>query len=100
MYWTWGKDDKKAPAENALFPAQFNTTEEWSSPLSAECSAAHPHGRYPMEITARSLWTLIHGMGFGSLLYLLACSGVLIELYRRYSREIQNVQFLHAMKSF
>jgi hypothetical protein len=24
MYWTWGKDDKKAPAENALFPAQFN----------------------------------------------------------------------------
>jgi hypothetical protein len=37
-----------------------------------------------MEITARSLWTLIHGMGFGAL-YLLACSGVLIELYRRYS---------------
>jgi len=37
-----------------------------------------------MEITVRSLWTLIHGMGFGAL-YLLACSGALIELYRRYS---------------
>jgi uncharacterized membrane protein len=37
-----------------------------------------------MEITARSLWTLIHGMAFGSL-YLLACSGALVELYRRYS---------------
>ena len=34
-----------------------------------------------MEITARSLWTLIHGMGFGAL-YLLACSGAFIELYR------------------
>ena len=34
-----------------------------------------------MEITVRSLWTLIHGMGFGAL-YLLACSGALIELYR------------------
>jgi hypothetical protein len=37
-----------------------------------------------MEITARSLWTLIHGMGFGAL-YLMACSGVIVELYRRYS---------------
>lgn len=37
-----------------------------------------------MEITSRSLWTLIHGMGFGAL-YLLACSGALVELYRRYS---------------
>jgi hypothetical protein len=37
-----------------------------------------------METTVRSLWTLIHGMGFGAL-YLLACSGALIELYRRYS---------------
>ena len=37
-----------------------------------------------MEITTRSLWTLIHGMGFGAL-YLLACSGALVELYRRYS---------------
>jgi hypothetical protein len=34
-----------------------------------------------MEITVRGLWTLIHGMGFGAL-YLLACSGVLVELYR------------------
>jgi hypothetical protein len=34
-----------------------------------------------MEITARSLWTLIHGMGFGAL-YLLAFSGALVELYR------------------
>jgi hypothetical protein len=37
-----------------------------------------------MEITTRSLWTLIHGMGFGAL-YLLGCSGALVELYRRYS---------------
>jgi hypothetical protein len=34
-----------------------------------------------MDITARSLWTLIHGMGFGAL-YLLACSGAIVELYR------------------
>jgi hypothetical protein len=34
-----------------------------------------------VEITTRSLWTLIHGMGFGAL-YLLACSGALVELYR------------------
>jgi hypothetical protein len=34
-----------------------------------------------MEITARGLWTLMHGMGFGAL-YLLACSGALIELRR------------------
>lgn len=33
-----------------------------------------------MEITLRGLCTLIHGMGFGAL-YLLACSGGLIELY-------------------
>ncbi len=37
-----------------------------------------------MEISKRSLWTLIHGMGFGAL-YLLACSGALVELFRRYS---------------
>jgi hypothetical protein len=37
-----------------------------------------------MELTTRSLWTLIHGMGFGAL-YLLACSGALIELWRRYA---------------
>src|SRR6202034_2624823 len=34
-----------------------------------------------MEITIRAFWTVIHGMGFGAL-YLLACSGALIELYR------------------
>jgi hypothetical protein len=37
-----------------------------------------------MEITARGLWTMIHGMGFGAL-YLLACSGAIVELWRRYS---------------
>jgi hypothetical protein len=34
-----------------------------------------------VEISVRSLWTLIHGMGFGGL-YLLACSGALVEMYR------------------
>ncbi len=34
-----------------------------------------------MEITTRAFWTLVHGMGFGAL-YLLACSGALVELYR------------------
>jgi uncharacterized membrane protein len=37
-----------------------------------------------VEITTRSLWTLIHGMGFGAL-YLLAGSGAIVALYRRYS---------------
>lgn len=37
-----------------------------------------------MEITVRALWTLIHGMGFGGL-YLLACSGAIVELWRHYS---------------
>ena len=37
-----------------------------------------------MEFTTRGLWTLMHGMGFGAL-YLLACSGALIELWRRYA---------------
>jgi hypothetical protein len=37
-----------------------------------------------MEITERSLWTMIHGMGFGAL-YLLLCSGVIVELWRRYA---------------
>jgi hypothetical protein len=37
-----------------------------------------------MEITERGLWTLVHGMGFGAL-YLLACSGALVELTRRYA---------------
>jgi hypothetical protein len=34
-----------------------------------------------MEITVRSLWTLIHGMGFGAL-YLLGFSGLFMELCR------------------
>jgi hypothetical protein len=33
-----------------------------------------------MEITTRSLWTLVHGMGFGTL-YLLTCSGAIALLY-------------------
>jgi hypothetical protein len=37
-----------------------------------------------MEFTARGLWTLIHGMGFGGL-YLLACGGAIVELGRRYA---------------
>lgn len=37
-----------------------------------------------MEMTERGLWTLIHGMGFGGL-YLLACSGAIVELWRRYA---------------
>jgi hypothetical protein len=39
-----------------------------------------------MEVTTRSLWTLIHGMGFGAL-YLLASSGAIVALYQRYSIE-------------
>lgn len=35
-----------------------------------------------MEITTRSLWTLIHGMGFGAL-FLLAGSGALVLLWQR-----------------
>jgi len=41
-----------------------------------------------MEISVRALWTLIHGMGFGGL-YLLACSGAIVELWRRYSPSAQ-----------
>jgi len=37
-----------------------------------------------MEITTRSLWTLVHGMGFGAL-YLLACSGAIALLYLRFA---------------
>jgi hypothetical protein len=37
-----------------------------------------------MEITTRGLWTLVHGMGFGGL-YLLACSGALVALQRRFA---------------
>ncbi|MGA7155798.1 MAG: hypothetical protein WBY53_03060 [Acidobacteriaceae bacterium] len=34
-----------------------------------------------MQLTVRELWTMVHGMGFG-VLYLLACSGMLVELWR------------------
>jgi hypothetical protein len=34
-----------------------------------------------MDMTARAVWTLMHGMGFGAL-YLLACSGAILELVR------------------
>ena len=37
-----------------------------------------------MALTARSLWTMVHGMGFGAL-YLLACSGAMVELRRHVS---------------
>jgi hypothetical protein len=39
-----------------------------------------------MVITVRAIWTLVHGMGFGGL-YLLACSGAIMELWRRYAPE-------------
>lgn len=54
-----------------------------------------------MEITERSLMTLIHGLGFGAL-YLLACSGAIVELYRRYAPscttpvEVRDERFLSA----
>ena len=50
-----------------------------------------------MEMTARSLWTLIHGVGFGAL-YLLACSGALVELYRRYCTHNQSLPTEHDEK--
>lgn len=34
-----------------------------------------------MEVTVREFWTMVHGMGFGAL-YLLACSGAVVELWR------------------
>ncbi|MGD0548787.1 MAG: hypothetical protein ABR991_13350 [Terracidiphilus sp.] len=43
-----------------------------------------------MEITTRSLWTLIHGMGFGAL-YLLAGSGAIALLYQRYSTDASQI---------
>jgi hypothetical protein len=48
-----------------------------------------------MEITVRSLWTIIHGMGFGAL-YLLAGSGAVIEVYRSTTskREVANERFV------
>ncbi|MEO6802440.1 MAG: hypothetical protein ABI197_04240 [Granulicella sp.] len=33
-----------------------------------------------MEVTLRSFWTFVHGMGFG-MLYLMACSGAFVGLY-------------------
>lgn len=50
-----------------------------------------------MEITMRSVWTIVHGMGFGAL-YLLACSGALIELTRLTapSSSLTNQRFLRA----
>lgn len=39
-----------------------------------------------MEITVRGLWTLVHGMGFGAL-YLLAGTGAIVELWRRYAAD-------------
>ena len=41
----------------------------------AACGKGTGNGNF----AARGLWTLIHGMGFGAL-YLLACSGALVEL--------------------
>jgi len=41
-----------------------------------------------MEITTRSLWTLVHGMGFGAL-YLLACSGAIVLIYLRSATNAQ-----------
>ena len=52
-----------------------------------------------MEITVRGLWTMIHGIGFGAL-YLMACSGALVEFYRRYRSplgpeiEVEDERFL------
>jgi hypothetical protein len=41
-----------------------------------------------MEITTRSLLTLVHGMGFGAL-YLLACSGAIVLIYLRSATNAQ-----------
>ncbi len=57
-----------------------------------------------MEITTRSLWTLIHGMGFGAL-YLLAGSGAMFAIYQRLQpassapQPIGNSRFLGAYLS-
>lgn len=37
-----------------------------------------------MDITARDLWTVLHGMGFGAL-FMLAFSGAILELYGGWS---------------
>ena len=39
-----------------------------------------------MEITTHSLWTLVHGMGFGAL-YLLAGTGAIALLYQRFAAD-------------
>ena len=39
-----------------------------------------------MEITTRSFWTLVHGMGFGAL-YLFAGSGAIVLLYHQFSTD-------------
>lgn len=44
-----------------------------------------------MEITSRALWTLVHGMGFG-VLYLMACSGAMVEFYRRFILRTTSVE--------
>jgi hypothetical protein len=41
-----------------------------------------------VDISSHALWTLIHGMGFGGL-YLLACSGAIVELWRRFAPSSQ-----------
>lgn len=38
-----------------------------------------------MEIASRPFWTVIHGMGFGGL-FLLLCTGLLVEMYHRFYR--------------
>lgn len=42
-----------------------------------------------MEISTRSFWELVHGMGFGGL-YLLACSAAIVEIARHYSPKGEN----------
>jgi hypothetical protein len=37
-----------------------------------------------MEMTTREFWSMVHGMGFGGL-YLLGCTGALVELLHRYA---------------
>ncbi|MDE3062764.1 MAG: hypothetical protein KGJ51_06850 [Acidobacteriota bacterium] len=37
-----------------------------------------------MEMTTREFWSMVHGVGFGGL-YLLGCTGAMVELWRRYA---------------
>ena len=87
MYWTWGgkddkgkDDDKKDTARTTGCRGRCGVMEfdDLRRAATVGCPAKESA---KMEITLRGLWTLIHGMGFGAL-YLLACSGALIELYR------------------